>query len=124
LLRDGLLDIYDHTALVEELANVRLRETRLPGVVRVDHDPGRHDDIAQDLGFAVTALLERTVGGDRILVAEGYLPPVRLTRPFDCHAEPPVPFVREGEERPTDRLLSFQRARHNPRYTPPGGGRR
>lgn len=43
LLRDRLLAIYMDDGLLDELANVRLRET-LPGLLRVDHDPGRHDD--------------------------------------------------------------------------------
>ncbi len=58
LLRDGLLALYPDEGLLDELATVRLRET-LPGQVRVDHDSGKHDDMAQALGFAVTALLER-----------------------------------------------------------------
>ena len=43
LLRDQALALPDDEALLEELAGVRLREVS-PGVVRMDHDPGRHDD--------------------------------------------------------------------------------
>lgn len=44
-------------ALVDELRNVRLRETS-PGV-RMDHDPGRHDDRAIALAMAASGVLER-----------------------------------------------------------------
>ncbi len=53
LLRDGLLDLYDDPELIDELANVRLKET-IPGLVLVEHDPGRHDDHAVALGMAAT----------------------------------------------------------------------
>jgi phage terminase large subunit-like protein len=58
LLRDGRLALYYDEKLFDELANVRLKETT-PGLVRVDHDPGRHDDQAQALGFAVVPLVQR-----------------------------------------------------------------
>jgi phage terminase large subunit-like protein len=69
LLRDKLLDIYADDGLLDELANVRLKET-LPGMVRVEHDPGRHEDRVVALGFAATALVdESTPGPLRLLVA-------------------------------------------------------
>ncbi|MGD0747727.1 MAG: hypothetical protein ABSB68_07945, partial [Acidimicrobiales bacterium] len=111
LLRDGLLDIYEDEALIDELANVRLKET-LPGLVRVEHDPGRHDDRAVALGFAATALVERATGGGRIHVAQGEVPPVGLLRKRGSgadHEHEGAAVVAPGEERPTDRLLSFQR---------------
>jgi hypothetical protein len=43
LLRDRLLNLPDDPELIDELANVRLVET-LPGIVRVEHDAGRHED--------------------------------------------------------------------------------
>lgn len=58
LLRDGLLALYPDDALLDELANVRLREIS-PGLVRVDHDPGRHDDQVVALSFAAVPLVER-----------------------------------------------------------------
>ncbi len=57
LLREGRLLLPDDELLLDELATVRLKQTR-SGQVRMDHDPGRHDDVAQALGFAVTSLLE------------------------------------------------------------------
>lgn len=56
LLRDGALALPDDPDLLEELSNVRLVE-RTPGVVRLDHDPGRHDDRAVTLAMAAAFLL-------------------------------------------------------------------
>lgn len=50
-------------ALREELLNVRLRETS-PGVYRLDHDSGRHDDRAITLGMAAASLLGEQRGPD------------------------------------------------------------
>jgi phage terminase large subunit-like protein len=60
LVRDHLLAIPDDPALIEELSNVRLRETS-PGVVRMDHDPDKHDDRAIALSLAAHRLVERPV---------------------------------------------------------------
>jgi len=106
--------------LLDELATVRLRETSLPGVVRVDHDSGRHDDMVQALGFAVTALLERPGGGGSFEVAQGLLPTRKIDRnAYKPPGEPPVPVVHEGEARPVEQLLSFRNARHHPDYRGP-----
>jgi hypothetical protein len=56
LLRDRLLSLPDDEALIDELANVRLKE-KTPGVYRMDHDSGRHDDRAIAIGLAATPLL-------------------------------------------------------------------
>ena len=120
MLRDGLLDLYEHPALLEELANVRLRDTTLPGVVRVDHDPGRHDDMVQALGFAVTALLERSTGAGRIYIPQGDVPRVQLVPDREHHDDPPPAVVKEGQERPVEKLYSFTAARTNRGYRPPG----
>jgi len=61
LLRDRLLALPDDEELLDELANVRLRETA-PGVVRMDHDSDKHDDRAIALAMAAAVLLERPVG--------------------------------------------------------------
>jgi phage terminase large subunit-like protein len=58
LLRDRRLALPDDPDLIDELANVRLRETT-PGVFRMDHDPGRHDDRAIALALAAQHLLDR-----------------------------------------------------------------
>jgi len=51
LLREHRLALPDDPELLHELANVRLRETT-PGVFRLDHDAGQHDDRAVSLGLA------------------------------------------------------------------------
>ena len=58
-IRSHLLALPDDPDLIDELANVRLKETATPGVLRLDHDAGRHDDRAIALGLACIALLER-----------------------------------------------------------------
>jgi len=61
LLREHRLALPDDPGLLDELAAVRLRETR-PGVYRLDHDAGQHDDRAVALGLAALALTERAEG--------------------------------------------------------------
>jgi phage terminase large subunit-like protein len=58
LIRDRGLELPDDPELLDELANVRLRETA-PGVYRLDHDHGRHDDRAIALALAAHHLLNR-----------------------------------------------------------------
>lgn len=58
LLRDHRLALPDDRDLLDELGTVRLRETS-PGVLRLDHDAGQHDDRAVALGLAALALTER-----------------------------------------------------------------
>lgn len=58
LLRNRALALPDDAELIDELANVRLRETS-PGVIRMDHDAGRHDDRAIALALAAHRLLEQ-----------------------------------------------------------------
>lgn len=59
LLRDHRLALPDDRELLDELMTVRLRESA-PGVYRLDHDSGQHDDRAVSLGLAALALTERT----------------------------------------------------------------
>lgn len=61
LLRDRLLALPNDDGLRDELANVRLRETA-PGVVRIEHDAGRHDDRVISLALAAQALALRPGG--------------------------------------------------------------
>jgi phage terminase large subunit-like protein len=63
LLRDRRLRLPDDAGLIEELANVRLREGSTPGRVRLDHDSGGHDDRAVSLGLAALALVEKAPAG-------------------------------------------------------------
>jgi phage terminase large subunit-like protein len=69
LLREHHLVLPDDPQLREELANVRLRETS-PGVFRLDHDEGRHDDRAVALGIAAYHLT-RTAGRNELPVDFG-----------------------------------------------------
>jgi phage terminase large subunit-like protein len=65
LLRNRALALPDDSELIDELANVRLRETS-PGVLRMDHDPGRHDDRAIALALAAQALLSTSQAPVRV----------------------------------------------------------
>lgn len=56
LLRNRRLALPDDLELLEELANVRLRETS-PEVPRMDHDPDKRDDRAIALALAAHRLL-------------------------------------------------------------------
>lgn len=59
LIRDHLLALPDDPELLDELAAVRLVETS-PGVYRIDHQPGRHDDRAVAIALAAQHLLSRS----------------------------------------------------------------
>lgn len=63
LLRDRRLRLPDDAPLLDELANVRLREGSTPGHVRLDHDSSGHDDRAVSLGLASLALMEKGPAG-------------------------------------------------------------
>jgi phage terminase large subunit-like protein len=66
LLRDRALALPDDPELLDELLNVRLRETS-PGVLRMDHDPDKHDDRAIALAMAAADLLDRSSATSRAL---------------------------------------------------------
>jgi len=81
LLREHRLALPDDPELLDELAAVRLREKR-PGVYRLDHDAGQHDDRAVALGLAALALTERPEhGGGSITVPTGRIGPRAQTGP-------------------------------------------
>jgi hypothetical protein len=64
----------DDEELLDELRNVRLRETS-PGVFRIDHDAGRHDDRAISLALAAHRLVERGERRSaRLFVPRGRIP--------------------------------------------------
>jgi len=67
LLRDHALAIPNDPELIDELLNVRLRETS-PGVYRMDHDPDKHDDRAMALCLASHLLLEAAEAPEEELV--------------------------------------------------------
>ena len=58
LLREHHLALPPDAKLLDELANVRLRENS-PGVYRMDHDPDKHDDQAIALALAANHLITR-----------------------------------------------------------------
>lgn len=70
LAADRALALPDDADLVDELANVRLRETS-PGVYRLDHDPGRHDDRAIALALAAAHLADSAAGKTTVEVPRG-----------------------------------------------------
>jgi phage terminase large subunit-like protein len=70
LLRDRALALPDDSELLGELANVRLRETS-PGVYRLDHEQGEHDDRAVALGLAAFYLTQQPAPIDHAAMAAG-----------------------------------------------------
>jgi hypothetical protein len=117
-LRDRALVLPDDEELLAELSRVRLIETG-PGLVRLDHRSGEHDDQAVTVAMVTASLLDRPTGGGRIHVATGDQPPIRLVPDREKH-EPPPAVVKPGEERPTDKLLHFRNARRHANYQGPG----
>lgn len=66
LIRNRLLALPNDKDLLAELSRVRIREAT-PGVPRLDHDPGQHDDRAIALALAANWLLEHPPGsGPRV----------------------------------------------------------
>jgi phage terminase large subunit-like protein len=66
LIRNRLLALPGDKELLAELSRVRIRETT-PGVPRLDHDPGQHDDRAIALALAADWLLKHPPGsGPRV----------------------------------------------------------
>ena len=61
-IRDHRLALPNDEELIDELANVRLKESS-PNVYRLDHDPDRHDDRAVALALCALHLLERPAPG-------------------------------------------------------------
>ncbi len=73
LVREQALDLPEDEELLDELRNVRLREST-PGVLRLDHDPDRHDDRVIALALAASHVVEGMRGlGDGVLRAGGGL---------------------------------------------------
>lgn len=70
LLRDRALALPDDEELLDELANVKLRETS-PGVYRLDHDQSAHDDRAVALGLAAFYLTQQPRAIDHAALAVG-----------------------------------------------------
>lgn len=79
LLRDHLVELPDDAELVEELVNARVIE-RSPGVYRIDHDSGRHDDRVIGLALAAQHLTDKPSGGRGRLNARPAAPPLVFGR--------------------------------------------
>lgn len=62
LIADHALELPDDEELIDELANVRLKEPS-PGVYRLDHDSDKHDDRAIALALAAAHLTDRAPSG-------------------------------------------------------------
>jgi hypothetical protein len=60
-IRDRRLALPDDAALLDELSHVQLRETS-PGVLRMNHSAGRHDDRAISLALAAQQLISHGPG--------------------------------------------------------------
>lgn len=102
LLRQQLLDLPDDPELLDELASVVLRETA-PGAYRIDTTGSGHDDRCISLALVAQKLASQSVTGGRLHVAEGELPPIRLTRkdgPAPVPGEGPVPIKRRPDGTP------------------------
>lgn len=65
LLSERRLALPDDETLLDELRNVRLRETA-PGVLRIDHDPDKHDDHVLSLALAAHHLVEGRLHGGTV----------------------------------------------------------
>jgi hypothetical protein len=68
----GRLVLPEDGELLDELANVRLRETA-PGVYRIDHDSGQHDDRVISLALVVHELAGRVPVRSAVTVPSGDL---------------------------------------------------
>lgn len=109
LLRERRLVLPEDPDLLDELANVRLRETT-PGVYRMDHDSGHHDDRAVSLGLAALALTEKAPTGRGMVTVPGN------TRTATAVASGPRPSMsRRMSARPTmPTALQVKRAAATP----------
>ena len=82
-LRDRAVLLPDDEALLDELGSVRLVEVG-PGLLRLDHRAGEHDDQAVTVAMLCATLLDRTSGPLTLHVAQGRFrgrgPPTRWHR--------------------------------------------
>jgi phage FluMu gp28-like protein len=117
-LRDRAILLPNDEGLLAELSAVRLIETG-PGLLRLDHRAGEHDDRAIALAMLAAKLLKQRNRELRVEVASdlGYrLPPTQLDRHKLRVSPKPVPIVR-----PRRRSVGaeFEWARGQPGYRKP-----
>jgi hypothetical protein len=73
LVREHRLQLPDDRELVDEMLNLRIRETS-PGVYRHDHDASKHDDRVTAVSLAAVHLLDDGAGPATISMPVGSLP--------------------------------------------------
>ena len=99
LLRDERLALPDDEALLDELAHVQLRETS-PGVFRIDHEAGRHDDQAIALALAAHRLQAKPRHPNPVSIRADERP--GLTRREEREDDRWQRFLDEGKGHPGD----------------------
>ncbi len=77
VIREHRLALWEDELLLDELSNVELRQTA-PGVYRMDHAAGGHDDRAVALALAAEWLEARPVAGESSMVGAGVLAAANL----------------------------------------------
>jgi phage terminase large subunit-like protein len=112
-IRDHHLALYDDGDLIDELSNVRLRETS-PGVLRMDHDADKHDDRAIALALAVQEIVGKASPGAAF--AE------MMRRTIEARENPEVARSEseraiEREQRRQERMLAAIARRRKPHCT-------
>jgi hypothetical protein len=126
VLRDRAITLPNDPVLLDELGKVRLVETG-PGLVRLDHRSGDHDDQAVACAMVAASLMDRPIGSSRMFVAQGEIPPMRLLRKESPPPgnEPPVPVVQPGKPRrpPPGQRLRIGRFEVDRRFYHPPGSR-
>jgi hypothetical protein len=71
LIGEHSIALPDDPDLLNELRTVRVKESS-PGVFRMDHDRGRHDDRVISLALAASWLVERATSGSEIYVSHPF----------------------------------------------------
>jgi phage terminase large subunit-like protein len=93
LIGEHTLALPDDEDLLDELRNVRVKESS-PGVFRMDHDRGRHDDRVISLALAASWLVEHARGGGEIHVGHPFL---EQKRARERRNKLPTGFIWKGQ---------------------------
>jgi phage terminase large subunit-like protein len=105
-IRDHRLALPDDEELIDELVNVRLRQTS-PNVYRLDHDPDRHDDRAIAMSLAVLDLTTQPASAGEVVFFDSE-PTALDGRPLQVLNGP---FAMRAEDSLTSHLEQFGDAR-------------